>query len=454
MSDLRARDLVIWQTFLLVLYVASGTLQPILIEVLTYNGACEKSTFLFILPTYVGMSMSILCNMEALKHGKIRWPKMGLLAVIELCSAALCFTGLICAGSAVFTVIYSSVTVYTALFSRLFFGRELHYMQWGGVFMVMLGLTSSSIGASFGGGEGEEDTGIGIIMIIIGSMFHSLVYILSESILKSDDPVAPEFLGSFMGFVGVFVFGLWQVFYTIPRFQDLILDEIDAHDGDLRVIITTYILLVIINFIHGLCFYHLIKSVGSTTTGILKGVQSVMVFVISHFAFCAFQRSQCFTTSKGASLVVVVCGVSCYSVYKLDTPIVAINGVNGVKDLKKDGRDVNVSLLESSIQPPVENEYTRLYGSIDLTTRRDKDKIAVANSSGNGSRNSGQSSRNSRTSYSSSTECNNNSSQAAQDDHSSLPRANPMYNSKRIEESRARVLKPRTGPTGVFDIGL
>ena len=66
MSGRRTIDYSAWQGFLLFLYVASGTLQPILIEVLTYNGACEKSTFLFILPTYVGMSMSLLSNMDAL----------------------------------------------------------------------------------------------------------------------------------------------------------------------------------------------------------------------------------------------------------------------------------------------------------------------------------------------------------------------------------------------------
>lgn len=452
MSDRRASDLVIWQGFLLLMYVSSGTLQPILIEVLTYNGACEKSTFLFILPTYVGMSMSVLSNMDALKHGKIRWAKMGLLAVIELCSAALCFTGLVCAGSAVFTVIYSSVTVYTALFSRLFFGRELHYMQWGGVFMVMLGLTSSSIGASFNSAEGEEDVGIGIIMIVIGSMFHSLVYILSESILKSPDPIAPEFLGSFMGFVGVFVFGLWQIFYTIPRFQDLILDEIEAHDGDLNVIAVTYVILVIVNFIHGVCFYHLIKSVGSTTTGILKGIQSVMVFVISHFAFCAFQRSQCFTNSKGASLVVVVCGVSCYSIFKLDAPVLPVKvqtihniqhnhndrllenqGPSSLPQGAKGGLgDQNGSTHNShtthtthsshtplltqhtqqkyptqSIQPILQtqhtqptqptqsdNEYSRIYGSIDLSTRRDKDNTERLSSGGYGSKTSSRGSKN------------------------------------------------------------
>ena len=427
MSEPPAFDYVVWRNFLLFLYVASGTLQPILIEVLTYNGACEKSTFLFILPTYIGMTMSLLSNVDAVKHGKIRWFKMILLAVIELCSAALCFTGLVCAGSAVFTVIYSSVTVYTALFSRLFFGRELHYMQWGGVLMVMLGLTSSSIGATFGGDDGEADVGIGIIMIIIGSLFHSLVYILTESILKSENPVAPEFLGSFMGCVGVFVFGLWQVFYTFPRFQDLILDEIDAHDGDLTVIGMTYFALVIVNLVHGVCFYHLIKSVGSTTTGILKGVQSVVVFVISHFAFCSLQKSQCFTASKGASLIVVVFGVLCYSIFKLDTP----------KLSQSDSLLESSRTTSSSSSSVADREYNRQYGTIDLSTRGQSLSMNSTN-------------RNSTSSEHLKTGLGGTA--ATQADHSSLPRKNPRYHAIRnFEEAQMKILKPKAG---AFDIGL
>ena len=443
MSDPPFGGLLSWQSFLLFLYVASGTLQPILIEVLTYNGACEKRTFLFILPTYIGMTMSLLSNMDALKHGKIRWFKMILLAVMELCSAALCFTGLVCAGSAVFTVIYSSVTVYTAVFSRFFFGRQLHYLQWAGVFTVMLGLTSSSIGASFGVDEGEEDVGIGVIMIVIGSMFHSLVYILTESILKSEDPIAPEFLGSFMGCVGVAVFGLWQVFYTIPRFQYLILDEIDAHNGDMRVIGVTYFFLVVVNLVHGLCFYHLIKSVGSTTTGILKGVQSVAVFVISHFAFCSLQRSQCFTRSKGASLVVVVCGVTCYSIFKLETP-------------EKLDVNHNDDFLNGSLQTS-DSDSDRHYGSIDLSMRCHGNGNGNGNGSGIGNgKNNGNNGGSVRSSVSISQDSILNGfpnrAPTLQPDHSSLPRKNPRYHAiKNFEEARSKLIKSQVA---VFDIGL
>ena len=290
-------------------------LQPTFIEVLTYNGACAKSTFLFILPTYVGMSLSVLSNIKSLTCGKIRWARMSILVVIDLVSGILCFSGLVSAGSAIFTVVYSSVTVYTALFSWLFFGRQLHYMQWSGVCLVMVGLVSSSFGGNMFSDD-SEDVGLGVLMIMVGSMFHSLYYIISESILKENDPIMPEMLATFQGLCGSFVFGLWQLFYTFPRWDSLISDEIAAHNGDFVTIAVTYAVLIVVNFIHGVCFFHMLKLVGSTTTGVLKGVISVLVFIISHFAFCSLQKSQCFSVAKGLSLVLVVLGVASYSVFK------------------------------------------------------------------------------------------------------------------------------------------
>ena len=40
------------------LFVCSGTMQPLLISTLGYNGAYDKSTLLFLLPNYVGMLAS------------------------------------------------------------------------------------------------------------------------------------------------------------------------------------------------------------------------------------------------------------------------------------------------------------------------------------------------------------------------------------------------------------
>ena len=92
-------------------------------------------------------------------------------------------------------------------------------------------------------------------------------------------------------------------------------EQIAIHHGTTRVIVTAYVALVLMNLVHFVCFFNLISALGSTTTGIMKGIQSVLVFVISHYAFCSYQKSQCFTPAKGLSLIVVVCGVLTYSTF-------------------------------------------------------------------------------------------------------------------------------------------
>jgi len=117
-----------------------------------------------------------------------------------------------------------------------------------------------------------------------------------------------------MGLSGTFVYGLWQIFYTIPNAQELIIKEVISKHGNIVIIISCYIFLIINNLMHALCFFRLLSSLGSTTVGVLKGAQSVSVFVLSHFLFCSFQISQCFTILKGISLIVVVSGVLLYSI--------------------------------------------------------------------------------------------------------------------------------------------
>jgi hypothetical protein len=136
-----------------------------------------------------------------------------------------------------------------------------------------------------------------------------------------------------MGAMGTVVYGTWQLLYTLPRSQTLIIDEIAAHNGDVAVIIGSYTTLIIVNLAHAVCFFILISSLGSTTTGIMKGAQSVLVFIVSHFAFCAYQQSQCFTPAKGLSLVTVVFGVFLYSTFQLPKEENPVDGNDTTDDV-------------------------------------------------------------------------------------------------------------------------
>jgi hypothetical protein len=83
---------------------------------------------------------------------------------------------------------------------------------------------------------------------------------LSEQLLlkNASEPIAPELLSTLMGLGGVIVFGIWQIIYTIPNFQILIIDSIASKNGSINVIIFTVIILTLVNFIHAICFFNLL----------------------------------------------------------------------------------------------------------------------------------------------------------------------------------------------------
>ena len=116
-----------------------------------------------------------------------------------------------------------------------------------------------------------------------------------------------------MGFAGVATFGLWQLLYTVPRAQALVFDQIAAHGGDTAAIGRAYLVLTLASLVHAVTFYHLVGHMGAVTAGVMKGCQAVAVFVASDYLFCAAQASQCFSTAKAWSLVLVVLGTTTYA---------------------------------------------------------------------------------------------------------------------------------------------
>ncbi len=284
-----------------------------LIEVVSINGGCPPSTMLIALPSCIGMSLSILTNWKSRRQGVIHWPLLFAISFVELISQVLNLNGLIFAGSSLYTVVHSSVTVYIAVLSYFFLNRKLHQGQWIGIMIVMMGLSIVAAGARLDG----QDASLGVVLVLLGSGIHSATYICSEYLLVCcDNPISPELLCTLLGGVGTAINLSWQLVYTLPRYQTLVVDEIAAHNGSVSVIVACYLVLTVSSLVHSLCFFNLLGLVGSTSTGVMKCAQSVVIFVLSHFAFCSVQRSQCFTPLKGLSLVVVLLGVVMYAQFQ------------------------------------------------------------------------------------------------------------------------------------------
>ncbi|RYH17551.1 DMT family transporter [archaeon] len=303
------------QGILLFVFVFTGVLAPLLIEWITLSGGCEKSTLLVMLPGNVGMLSAYFVNNANFSKGTIKWKYVAVIAFLELISQFLIFDGLMLAGSAIYTVAYSSVTIYTAILAMFFLNKKLHYMQWLGIIIIAFGLAVVSIGAQADG----SDVLTGVCMILLGSVSHACTYVVTEYVLVyTDDPISPERLCFVLGLFASSLNLSWQVLYTRQHFHTLVVEQITLHNGNPYLIACSYIVLTIIAGIHAVTFYQLLGSIGSVSTGVCKGVQSVAIFIGSHFVFCSVQHSQCFSATKGCSLVMVTVGVVLYSTYKLD----------------------------------------------------------------------------------------------------------------------------------------
>ncbi|KAL0219933.1 hypothetical protein P9112_005586 [Eukaryota sp. TZLM1-RC] len=260
---------------------------------------------------------SLLESLEDIKpRPQIPHLKLFSVAAIDVFSQALCFAGLLFAHSQFYTIIYSSCSVHTTWLSRILLKKKSPKLRWFAVFIVTAGLAVSGIGSKW---ESVEDIEvlIGMIMILVGSITHSLTYVLYELFMKNKQNALPSLVVCcFNGMYASLIVLAWVVAYVVPRWHELVVVPIINAGSNPRDVLWLYTGLFIVDGIHAFAFYLLIGNIGAVSTGICKGATSVSVFVSSHFLFCATAASQCFTYAKGASLGIVVSGVLMYSFSK------------------------------------------------------------------------------------------------------------------------------------------
>ena len=266
------------------------------------------------------------------------------------------------AGPTIFSIIYSSVTIWAALYSKLLLSRSLSKPQWMGVCLVVVGLSltamdSLAVGAS---------VFMGACLILVGSSFHGLTYVLSEKIMTAPPPalqqevtrsqqcnnigmssssdgttptsttsqvqnlsnkrlggvkVEPQHISvrancSIQGIVATLALLLWQLIYTLPRLKPLILDPMAVAGTSNMEALLILGTITLANLLHSVTFFYTLAYFpgGATSAGVLKGLQAVLVFAASSIVLCGRWGGieMCWTSSKGVSLFVVVMGILLY----------------------------------------------------------------------------------------------------------------------------------------------
>ena len=119
--------------------------------------------------------------------GERSWPsrpmlmKASSIAFFDIFAQSMVYAGNNLAGPTIFSIIYSSVTIWAALYSKLLLNRSLSNKQWCGVSLVVLGLSLTALDSSTLG----KNVFLGAVLIVVGTSGHGLTYVFSEKIMTT-----------------------------------------------------------------------------------------------------------------------------------------------------------------------------------------------------------------------------------------------------------------------------
>jgi hypothetical protein len=190
----------------------------------------------------------------------------------------------------------------------------MNVWQWSTVFLVFTGLALTATDSSSLG----RDVIKGSFLVFCGSIMHGLTYVMSEAIMTvGDDKLSVQQNTGIQGSVAGLCFLTWQFIYTVPRFEERIWDPMQAAGTTIGHAIALLVLFGFSNLIHAVTFFHTLRNFpgGATSAGVMKGLQAVLVFVMTDVAYCGRigGDEMCFTRSKFISLVTVCGGVLGYA---------------------------------------------------------------------------------------------------------------------------------------------
>ena len=292
------------------IYILSGATQPLLMTLVKNAGLGDKICQVYMLGYYLGPALVsfTLCSPNYNPPPSAMLIKASAIALIDIIAQATNYTGATMAGPTIFAIIYSSVTVWTAVYSRILLGRRLRFLQWIGILVVFGGLAITATNSVSVG----PDVFQGALLVVFGSSLHAMTYVLSEAIMVKES-LSVQMNCAVQGIVACGVFLSWQLLYTRVHFHDRL--EIPMANAGTSIPKAIGILLSLSasNLVHALSFFYTLKHFpgGATSAGVMKSLQAVLVFVFSSIVYCGSigGDEMCFSVVKLISLLVVIGGV-------------------------------------------------------------------------------------------------------------------------------------------------
>ena len=169
------------------MFCSTGVFQVLIVQYLDYHGIQGGDTGLGVLSSYLGLLLFAMPFMFDENDRRPRYHKMFIPTVVcDLLGQICAQVSIQMCGSGLFMVIYSSITVFAALFRWYVYGKSLSQGQWSGIFIISLGLMVTALGGK--AEEGRWEKGGGLVGFSQKNMFVCWLWLTNKICL----PVATD----------------------------------------------------------------------------------------------------------------------------------------------------------------------------------------------------------------------------------------------------------------------
>ncbi|CRG98201.1 drug metabolite transporter, putative [Plasmodium gallinaceum] len=289
-----------------ILFLISYCFQPLLIDIIKYNGCANSSTFIFLIPHYLSMIIVGLLPKKQ-KLIECQWMKIFFVSLLDIVNQVLKKIGLIYAGSSLYIIIDSCTLIFTAIWRKILLNKKINNFQLLGILLITFGIAIKSNNLKI---EINKEEIIGIFLIFLSNIIMGLTFVLNEKYMKQMEGQNIVCLMGLFSFCFIFI---WTIIWTIPNFEHLILNNIKKKQGSIKTILLSFFFLFLFNFITSSTLWYIMKISGSLSIGILKGLKVAIIFLFSHIFFCKYDSKQCLNFHSSLSVFFCIIGVLIYS---------------------------------------------------------------------------------------------------------------------------------------------
>lgn len=229
------------------------------------NKPLSRTTALPVLPTFAANVLAVGWMFQQHEGRQLFDKRMWWLVIFALIGEIANQASIVFAGSLTFTVVYSSVTIWTACLGMPILGSRPSRLQWLALATIVAGLLAAALthtaqkgkrhtlqhyqevglngtahlAAGLAVAQGQEHlqdrstAGASTYVFgagagLVGSLAYALVYVTTELIQQPADAPPPEVICAFVGLAGTAVVGTYIAVWDGPRWEGLVAEELTA----------------------------------------------------------------------------------------------------------------------------------------------------------------------------------------------------------------------------------